>query len=117
MKRNVNVLYLIFFIAILLACNSKQATTAQTGVKKQLVPGEPAPLADPGQKNFGGMRPAVGTQGQNEQPRPQRPEPKIQTVSLEDISMSDPYIYPDEKNHTYYLTGTGGRLYKSKDLL
>ena len=30
--------------------------------------------------------------------------------------MSDPYIYPDEKSHTYYLTGTGGTLYKSKDL-
>jgi hypothetical protein len=48
-------------------------------------------------------------------PQP-RPEPKIETVSLDDISMSDPYIYPDERSHTYYLTGTGGRLYKSKDL-
>lgn len=30
--------------------------------------------------------------------------------------MSDPYVYPDEKNHVYYLTGTGGRQYRSNDL-
>jgi len=35
---------------------------------------------------------------------------------MDSISMSDPYIYPDEKTHTYYLTGSGGRLYKSNDL-
>ena len=45
-----------------------------------------------------------------------RPESQPQTVSLDDLSMSDPFIYPDEKTKTYYLTGTGGRLYKSKDL-
>jgi hypothetical protein len=45
-----------------------------------------------------------------------RPEPEIRTVSLDEISMSDPYIYPDENTRIYYLTGTGGRLYKSKDL-
>ena len=26
------------------------------------------------------------------------------------ISMSDPFVYPDEKTHTYYLIGSGGRL-------
>ena len=31
-------------------------------------------------------------------------------------SMSDPFIYADEKSHSYYLTGSGGRLYKSADL-
>ena len=30
--------------------------------------------------------------------------------------MSDPFVYADEKSHTYYLIGSGGRLYKSKDL-
>ncbi|NLD63316.1 MAG: family 43 glycosylhydrolase [Bacteroidales bacterium] len=30
--------------------------------------------------------------------------------------MSDPFIFPDTKSRTYYLTGTGGRLYKSTDL-
>jgi hypothetical protein len=48
--------------------------------------------------------------------RQQGPEQEIRTVSLDEISMSDPYIYPDEKSRTYYLTGTGGRLYTSKDL-
>jgi hypothetical protein len=38
------------------------------------------------------------------------------TVSLDEISMSDPFIYPDEKSQTYYLIGSGGRLYKSRDL-
>jgi hypothetical protein len=88
----------------------------QTKEKKQIVRGEQAPPANPGQNNFGGPRPAVGAGGQRPAIRQPRPEPKIQTVSLDDISMSDPYIYPDEKSQTYYLTGTGGRLYKSKDL-
>ena len=106
---------------ITLSFNPKQTTaqtTAQTQakIKKQVVPGEQAPQADPGQRNFGGPRPAPGTGGQAPAPRPPRPEPTIQTVSLDDLSMSDPFIYPDEKSHTYYLTGTGGRLYKSKDL-
>ncbi|MCX6262132.1 MAG: family 43 glycosylhydrolase, partial [Bacteroidia bacterium] len=120
MKRNVNVLYVIFFIAILLACNSVQTLLAQnksqTEVKKQIVPGEQAPLANPGQNNFGGMRPPAGSGGQRPAIRQPRPEPEVRTVSLDELSMSDPYIYPDEKSHTYYLTGTGGRLYKSKDL-
>ena len=30
--------------------------------------------------------------------------------------MSDPYVYPDETNHVYYLTGTGGSQYRSHDL-
>ncbi len=68
MKRNINVLFVIFFIAILLACNSMQTLLAQnksqTEVKKQIVPGEQAPLANPGQNNFGGMRPPAGSGGQ-----------------------------------------------------
>ncbi len=82
--------------------------------KKSIVPGIQAPPADPGQKNFGGPPPGSGGQGQAM--RQPRPESDIRTVSLGEISMSDPYIYPDEKSRTYYLTGTGGRLYKSKDL-
>jgi hypothetical protein len=83
-------------------------------IKKVIVPGIQAPPADRGQKNFGG--PPPGTVGQGQPMRLPRREQKIQTVALDSISMSDPYIYPDEKSQTYYLTGTGGRLYKSKDL-
>lgn len=93
------------------------AVQQQPEVKKQIVRGEQAPPATPGQRNFGGMIPPAGTQGQT---RPQRPPampaPEIKTVSLDEISMSDPFIFPDEKSRTYYLTGTGGRLYKSTDL-
>lgn len=83
--------------------------------EKKILPGEQAPPATPGQRNFGGTIPPSGTAAPRP-PRPPRPEPQIKTVSLDSISMSDPFIYPDEKTHTYYLTGTGGRLYKSTDL-
>ncbi len=106
----------VSIVAMLVVCNASQAAAqTQTRVKKPVVPGEQAPPANPGQNNFGGPRPVAGT-GAAPAVRPPRPEPQIQTVSLDDISMSDPYIYPDEKSRTYYLTGTGGRLYKSKDL-
>lgn len=107
----------ICFATLAILCNPEQVTAqTQTKEKKQIVRGEQAPPANPGQNNFGGPRPAVGAGGQRPAIRQPRPEPKIQTVSFDDISMSDPYIYPDEKSQTYYLTGTGGRLYKSKDL-
>ncbi len=78
-----------------------------------VVRGEQAPRASLGQRNFGG---SVLPGGQRPPMRRPRPEPEIQTVTLEEISMSDPFIFPDKKTQTYYLTGTGGRLYKSKDL-
>ncbi len=79
--------------------------------------GEQAPLANPGQRNFGGMaRPDDGKAPVRPRPRPQMPTPEIKTVDIKEISMSDPFIYPDPETQTYYLTGTGGALYKSKDL-
>lgn len=106
----------VFIALVMIICNIKQASAqTQTKEKLQIVRGEQAPPANPGQNNFGGPIPAAG--GQIPAFRPPRPEQKIQTVSLDDISMSDPFIFPDERSHTYYLTGTGGRLYKSKDLL
>ena len=102
---------------VMISCNIKQAAAqTQTKEKKQIVRGEQAPPANPGQNNFGGPIPAAGAGGQTPVFRPPRPEPQIKTISIDEISMSDPYIYPDEKSHTYFLTGTGGRLYKSKDL-
>ena len=89
--------------------------------------GEQAPPATPGQRNFGGMMPAMRPrpQGQGQAQRPpmnmqrpagQRPAPQVRTVSLKELSMSDPFIYPDPETKTYWLTGTGGSLYKSTDL-
>ena len=40
----------------------------------------------------------------------------IRKVELKDISMSDPYILADPQTKMYYMTGTGGRLWKSADL-
>jgi hypothetical protein len=94
------------------------STTAQTpsGPRKPIVAGEQAPRADPGQRNFGGPAAGVGTGGR----RGAMPQPRGAagggTVSLDEMSMSDPYIFPDEKSQTYYLTGSGGRFYRSKDL-
>ena len=108
----------IFFLAVLLTFFIPVRTTiAQTGEKKQIVPGEQAPPADPGQRNFGGFLPSAG-QKVKQPPMMRRPrsEPEISTVHFDEISMSDPFIYPDENTGTYYLTGTGGRFYKSKDL-
>ncbi|MBO7247330.1 MAG: family 43 glycosylhydrolase, partial [Bacteroidaceae bacterium] len=91
--------------------------------------GEQAPRANPGQNNFGGMIPPAGAMQAN-RPRPnaqaaQRPpmqmaRPAMQAgprdMDITEISMSDPFIYADAETQTYYLTGTGGSLYKSKDL-
>ncbi|MBN2637312.1 MAG: family 43 glycosylhydrolase [Prolixibacteraceae bacterium] len=113
MKKLIIALFSVF--AIVLILSSTNETKAQE-TKKKVVPGEQAPRADPGQRNFGG--PPPGSTGQRppmQMPQP-RPEPEIRTIAFDDISMSDPFIYPHQETKTYYLTGTGGRLYKSKDL-
>ena len=73
--------------------------------------GEQAPPANPGQRNFGGMIPQGGTANRQRQQRPaqsaqsaqpaqrppqnmQRPTPQVRTVSIKELSMSDPFIYP-----------------------
>lgn len=37
-------------------------------------------------------------------------------IPLDSIRLSDPFILADKKTATYYMTGTGGGLWKSKDL-
>ena len=37
-------------------------------------------------------------------------------IPLDSIRLSDPFILADAKTNTYYMTGTGGRLWKSRDL-
>lgn len=47
----------------------------------------------------------------------QSPTPKFkENVPLDSILLSDPFILADNKTMTYYMTGTGGLLWKSKDL-
>lgn len=44
-------------------------------------------------------------------------QPQAKThVPLDSIIMSDPCILPDRATMTYYMTGTGGMMWKSKDL-
>lgn len=47
----------------------------------------------------------------------QNREPEIkENIPLDSIRLSDPAILADEATETYYMTGTGGMLWKSKDL-
>lgn len=47
----------------------------------------------------------------------QRWTPKVrENIPLDSIVLSDPSILADEKSNSYYMTGTGGMLWKSKDL-
>ncbi|RDV11496.1 glycoside hydrolase [Pontibacter diazotrophicus] len=47
----------------------------------------------------------------------QNREPVIRVdVPLDSIRLSDPFILADKKTAMYYMTGTGGMLWKSKDL-
>lgn len=48
---------------------------------------------------------------------PQKPSKNtVSIVPLDSIVLSDPCILPDPQTHLYYMTGTGGKLWKSKDL-
>lgn len=49
------------------------------------------------------------------QGNPSHPRLK-ENVPLDSIRLSDPAILADEATQMYYMTGTGGRLWKSKDL-
>ena len=37
-------------------------------------------------------------------------------IPLDSIRLSDPFILPVKETSMYYMTGTGGMLWKSKDL-
>ena len=111
---NKNRLFL-FTAAALLAVSCTNNVPAPA--PEVVLPGEQAPLADPGQENFGGS--ATGdTTGRAARLKAMREEMnKVRTVHFNDLSMSDPYIYADEATKTYYLTSSGGRQYRSKDLV
>jgi hypothetical protein len=118
MEKNVNFSLVIFLIAMLVLCNLNQTITAQTEVKKQLVPTVTIP-APPGSKGFG--MPPTNQPNTNTPRRPRASasvtEPReIITTTLDSMSMSDPYILADDVTKTYVLTSSGGCIYKSKDL-
>src|SRR5688572_28804648 len=45
-----------------------------------------------------------------------RPRPIRQNIPLDSIILSDPFILADTKTKSYYMTGTGGALWRSADL-
>lgn len=59
-----------------------------------------------------GMRTFSGT-GEE---RANRSRTRVRTVARDSIILSDPCILADATTQTYYMTGTGGMLYTSKDL-
>jgi hypothetical protein len=107
-----------FFIAILVLCFSNQKAAAQTVEKKQLVPTVTIP-APPGSKGFGmpqTNRPDTNVARRRFISASVTDPREIVTKTLDELSMSDPYIFPDKNTRTYYLTSSGGNIYKSKDL-
>jgi hypothetical protein len=107
-------------ILLLLYAISVWETTsnAQTTDKKKLVPTVTIP-APPGSKGFGMPPPTTPgtTPPRRRWPSASVTEPReIVTMPLDSMSMSDPYILADDATKTYYLTGSGGGIFKSKDL-
>ena len=71
--------------------------------KAVIQPGEQAPLADVGQKNFGGFQNGDTTGMAARRKAMMEAMNKIRTLSFDELSMSDPFIYPDPETKTYYL--------------
>jgi len=115
---------LIWILLQLLSSGCRQSNQvrkdiAQNEVRKELVPGETAPPAPPGSKGFG--MPQTNQQNTNVQRRLRASanvtDPReIDTLTLDEMSMSDPFILADDDTQTYYMTSSGGSIYKSKDL-
>ena len=105
--------------ALMLAGCSTSPKQEETAAHEVVLPGEQAPPMDAGQNNFGGSAADRGdTTGRAERLRQRAAEMnRIRTVHFNDLTMSDPYIYPDPETKTYYLTSSGGRMWKSKDLV
>ena len=123
MKKHSFLIALALCLPMLFSCNNSAPQPCEPAERKPIEPVEQAPRADPGQNNFGGTVSA----------NPQAPRDtagmaaamrarmeamnQIRTVHFNDLSMSDPYILADEATKTYYLTSSGGRQYRSKDLI
>ena len=122
MKKHSLILALAISLPFFFSCNNgPQPCVAPE--PEPIEPVEQAPRADPGQNNFGGIIPTTpqaprDTTGMAERrARQQAAANQIRTVHFNDLSMSDPYILADQATKTYYLTSSGGRQYRSKDLI
>lgn len=109
-------------LAVVASCMAVAPAWAQVSQKKERVKIDPvwqAPPADAGQNNFGGTH-SNDTTGRAARMRAMRArqaaQNQVRTIPFSQLSMSDPFIYPDPQTKTYYLTSSGGRMWKSKDL-
>lgn len=119
MKKSVCLSILISFALIWVTQTT--SVQAQISEKKKLVPTVTIP-APPGSKGFGMPQP---NRPANAAPVPRRARASasvtdtnriIVTTVIDSLNMSDPYILADDATKTYYLTSSGGCIYKSKDL-
>ncbi len=53
---------------------------------------------------------------ENDNQNNRKPKEVRENIPLDSIRLSDPAILADKETKMYYMTGTGGRLWKSKDL-
>lgn len=112
MKRNV--IFLMLAAGLLAACGASPRQAAEAADAAA-----PAAAQMPGP----GMNPGQGGPGQGGPGafRGRMREARIDTSLLDQLSISDPYIFADKASQTYYLIGTGGsgriQARRSKDLI
>lgn len=104
-------------LALLASCTTQPSSDAPVKPERvKIEPVEQAPPADLGQNNFGGTH-SNDTTGRAARLKAMREaQNKLRTIPFSELSMSDPFIYPDPETQTYYLTSSGGRMWKSQDL-
>lgn len=104
-------------LALLASCTTQPSSDAPIKPERvKIAPVEQAPPADLGQNNFGGTH-SNDTTGRAARLKAMREaQNKLRTIPFSELSMSDPFIYPDPETQTYYLTSSGGRMWKSQDL-
>ena len=119
MKRRIHVLLAVSSVTTLAACQPERTASTQATETEKLVPTVTIP-APPGSRGFG--MPSANRPTANA-PRPRRPSAsvtdtsrEIVTTTLDDLNLSDPFVYADSATRTYYLTSSGGSIYTSKDL-
>ena len=104
-------------MAVVASCTTTPSNDAPAKPERvKIAPVEQAPPADLGQNNFGGTH-SNDTTGRAARLKAMREaQNKLRTIPFSELSMSDPFIYPDPETQTYYLTSSGGRMWKSQDL-
>lgn len=106
-----------FGLATLASCTQGNGEAPQAKPERAKIdPVEQAPPADAGQNNFGGTH-SNDTTGRSARLKAMREAMnRLRTIPFDSLQMSDPFIYPDPETQTYYLTSSGGRMWKSQDL-